>query len=211
MNVFVPFDARDPKTRLGPLLDADERQSVARTMLGDVIDAVVASGHEPTVLATADIECEVPVTVDERPLTPAVGGVLAGTEGPVAVVMADLALATPAALERLFEPSAEVVLAPGLGGGTNALVARHPEFRVDYHGVSYRDHREAARAVGASVATVDSFRLAVDIDSPADLAEVLIHGRGETATRLRDLGVALAVDDRRATVSRSGERSGESI
>lgn len=206
MDVFVPFDARNPKTRLGPLLDADERRSVSRAMLGDVLDALEAAGYEPTVLATDDVDCDAPVTVDDRPLTPAVNDVLSGAGGPVAVVMADLALLTPAALERLFEPAADVVLAPGLGGGTNALVSRHPDFRVDYHGTSYLDHREAAREAGASVATVDSFRLAVDVDDPPDLAEVLIHGAGATAEHLRERGVEVAVEGGRGEVSRSREK-----
>jgi 2-phospho-L-lactate guanylyltransferase len=108
----------------------------------------------------------------------------------------------------LFEPDEDVVIAPGLGGGTNALVARHPDFRVDYHGVSYRDHCDAAAAVGATVSTVDSFRLAVDVDDPADLAEVLIHTDGHTAAALRAAGIELAVDDGRVAVSRSGENGG---
>jgi 2-phospho-L-lactate guanylyltransferase len=210
MDVLVPYDAREPKTRLDPFLSATERRSVARTMLADVLDALSRTGVEPTVLATDDIDVGVPVTVDERPLTPAVNAALAGRDGPVAVVMADLALATPEALERLLTAGGDVVLAPGLGGGTNALLARHPGFRVDYHGLSYRDHREAARGLGAAVTTVDSFRLAVDVDGPADLAEVLVHGTGETATHLRTLGVETALEGGRAVVSRSAEESGES-
>jgi 2-phospho-L-lactate guanylyltransferase len=205
MRVFVPFDATEPKTRLSAMFDDAERRTVARAMLADVLSTLDSAGYDPTVLATADIDCDAPVSVDERPLTTAVNGVLAGTDEPVAVVMADLALVTTDALERLFAPAADVVLAPGLGGGTNALVARHPAFRVDYHGVSYRDHREAAAAIGADVATVDSFRLAVDVDDPADLAEVLVHTDRETARRLRDLGLSLQTDDGRVTVSRSNE------
>jgi 2-phospho-L-lactate guanylyltransferase len=118
--------------------------------------------------------------------------------------MADLALATPDALARLFEPDADVVLAPGLGGGTNAFVARHPSFRVDYHGASIRDHREAARDLDATVATVDSFRLAADVDEPADLAEVLLHGAGRSAAWLREAGFELAVDGGRVGAARDG-------
>jgi 2-phospho-L-lactate guanylyltransferase len=209
MDVFVPFDARDPKTRLAPLLDAHDRRSVALAMLRDVLDALAETDREPTVLATEAVDCDVPVRVDEHPLTAAVNDVLAGADGPVAVVMADLALATPAALERLFAPDADVVIAPGRGGGTNALVTRHPGFRVDYHGVSYRDHRRAARAVGASVAAVDSFRLAVDVDYPTDLAEVLVHGTGETATRLCELGLELSVEEGRVSVRWSSETDDE--
>ena len=52
MDVFVPFDARDPNTRLSSLLSADQRQDFAGAMLADVLDAVRAVGHQPTVLST---------------------------------------------------------------------------------------------------------------------------------------------------------------
>lgn len=270
MDVVVPFDALEPKTRLAPVLDARERDAFARAMLRDVLDALdpldvgvldagpaddvpddvpdaestdpdrpTTADRAPTVLANAPVEVDAPVIVDERPLTDAVNGVLAdrlrgregdgdrgvadgpdgpdrgGTAGPdgpdrrtfapVAIVMADLALATPAALERLFDPGADIVVAPGRGGGTNALVVRHPDFRVDYHGASYRDHRENAAAVGASVAVVDSFRLASDVDEPPDLAEVLLHAPadGESRAWLRNEGFDLEIHDGRVGVDRN--------
>lgn len=201
MRVFVPFDAVKPKTRLSELFDERERQQLAEAMLSDVLATLQRAGHSPTVLATGAVDCDAPVVVDDRPLTPAVNDVLARS-GPVAVVMADLALLTEDAMEQLLEPGAEVVLAPGLGGGTNALVARHSDFRVDYHGTSFRDHREAAGAVGATVATVDSFRLAVDVDAPSDLVDVLVHTNRETARTLRKLDVSLTTGDGLVTISR---------
>lgn len=252
MDVVVPFDAREPKTRLAPVLDPGERAAFAEAMLRDVLAAVAELGPEPTVLATAPVDVDPPVTVDERPLTEAVNAVLAEgipdrpeetlaggftaslgglegagatevgdgpgrpsrcdgadgpssrTGGPVVVVMADLAIATPRALSRLFEPDADVVIAPGRGGGTNALVVGHPNFRVDYHGVSYRDHRAIADAIGADVAVVDSFRLATDVDEPGDLAEAFLHAPSDGATRawLRAAGFELDVSEGRVDVSR---------
>lgn len=208
MRVVVPFDAREPKTRLGPVLDGGERAAFARAMLRDVLETVHTTGRDPEVLANAPVDVDATVTVDERPLTDAVNAVLGTGDGDreaVAVVMADLALATPAALDRLFAADGEVVLAPGLGGGTNALVARHPEFRVDYHGASVRDHREAARDLDASLSTVDSFRLAVDVDEPPDLAELLLHGSGRSRAWLRDREFEVALDEGRVGVRRNAE------
>jgi len=111
-------------------------------------------------------------------------------------------LLTADAVDRLFDPDADVVLAPGLGGGTNAFVCRHPDFRVDYHGASIRDHRRLADGVGASVAEVDSRLLATDIDEPTDLAEVLLHSNGAAADWLRDAGFEMVFDDGRPTVCR---------
>ncbi|MFB6305141.1 MAG: 2-phospho-L-lactate guanylyltransferase [Haloferacaceae archaeon] len=202
MRVLVPYAAERPKTRLSDRLDADERRSFARAMLADVLDAVRGAGHDPTVLATAPVDAEARVTVDDRPLTPAVNAALDDADGPLAVVMADLALATPAAVARLCAADGDVVLAPGRGGGTNALVARHPDFRTDYHGASYLDHLRVARGVGATVREVDSYRLGTDVDEPADLAELLVHGDGAARDWLRDAGFALATDGGRVTVRR---------
>lgn len=203
MEFLVPFDAQTPKTRLSPVLEAAERREFATAMLCDVLAAIRAGGRDPHVLATGPVECGVPLTVADRPLTPTVNDALDARSGSVAVVVADLPLATADAVDRLLEPDADVVLAPGIGGGTNALVVRTDAFDVDFHGVSARDHRRIADAVGASLATVDSYRLGVDVDEPADLAEVLLHGEGEAAAWLREAGFAVAAGDGRVGVHRS--------
>ena len=191
MRVLVPFDVRDPNTRLSSVFDTTQRREFAARMRTDVVETITEAGHQPELLATHPIDVACPVHIDDRPLTEAVNAVLAKASDPVAVVMADLALVTPDSLATLFEPDTEIVLAPGLGGGTNAIVVRNSEFRVDYHGGSYRKHRRNAEACDGSVETVDSFRLAVDIDEPDDLVELLLHGSGEAASWLREAGFGL--------------------
>ncbi|RAW44872.1 2-phospho-L-lactate guanylyltransferase [Halorubrum sp. 48-1-W] len=236
MEVLVPFSADRPKSRLADTLSPSERAAFARAMLADVLSAIVDAGGDPRVLATDEIDpttapatapLDPPVTVDDRPLTDAVNAALEERRpgeavGAVAVVMADLALATPEALERLFGGAvtgrrdgdadtprhaettapADVTIAPGRGGGTNALVVSHPRFRVDYHGASYLDHRRIAAELGATVRTVDSYRLATDVDEHADLAEVLLHGDGAAVRWLREAGFALDADGGRVGVVR---------
>lgn len=203
MRVVVPFDASTPKTRLAPLFDAGERAELARVMLDDVLAHLEEAGYQPTVLATAAVDCSAPVDVDERPLTPAVNAVFEGSDEAVAIVMADLPLADPASLDRLFEPDADLVIAPGRGAGTNAFVSRHPDFRVDYHGTSFTDHLGIAADIGAAVVVIDSHRLATDIDGRADLVEVLVHGDGtRTRTWLESVGIEIKTDEGRVGVAR---------
>lgn len=209
MRVVVPFDATDPKTRLAPVLSEAERSDFAAAMLGDVVSAVRGAGHDPVVLATEPLGervVDAPVTVDDRPLSVAVNDALSGAAAstPVAVVMADLALATPATIERLCSGAGDVAMVPGRGAGTNALVVSHPDFRVDYHGTSYLDHLRRARDIGASVREVDSARLSTDVDEPADLTEVLVLAEGDAPGWLRDAGFRLAVTDGRVEVVREG-------
>ncbi len=221
-RVVVPFAGEEPKSRLEPALRDEERRRLAYAMLADVCEAIRAAGHEPGVLATGALSppaglmgvralTEAVVTVDDRPLSVAVNAVLeralpstgvnTGHEG-VAIVMADLALATPDALADLFGTPGEVVVAPGRGGGTNALVVREPAFRVDYHGASYLDHRQVAADCEASWSVVDSFRLATDIDEPADLVECWLHGGERSRAALESFGFGLETTDGRVRLER---------
>lgn len=217
MHVVVPFSTDHPKTRLAEVLDPAERRDFSEAMLRDVLDALdgVDREFDVTVLSTGPVDVEglrpsgsrtpsddvdAPVVVDEQPLTPAVNDRLGSV--PTAVVMADLALATPAALADLLGSDADLAVAAGLGGGTNAFLARDPAFHVDYHGASYRDHLDIAREAGLSVREVDSRLLAVDIDEPEDLAEVLLHGEGAARDWLEDAGFELDVGDGRVEAVR---------
>ncbi len=201
MRVVVPYAAGAPKTRLTDILSATERSDFAAVMRDDVLTALQAVGWEPELLSTEPVDVDVPVIVDSRSLTTAVNAVLAESV-PTAVVMADLALATPAALERFFAPAGDVVLVPGRGGGTNAIIVRDPDFRVDYHGASYLDHLDRAEELGASVSVVDSHRLATDIDERTDLVELLLHGEGDAPEWLRSAGFQLAISEGRVGLRR---------
>ena len=209
MQVVVPFAEEAPKSRLAPVLEADERREFARAMLADVCTTIQETGREPTILATKPLSASVlestpgTVEIDERSLSVAVNAQLESADEPVAVVMADLPLVTPGVLERLFESPGDVVAAPGRGGGTNALVVRHPDFRTDYHGASYLDHREIAGDVGATLETVDSFRLSTDVDEPDDLVEVWLHGGERSRAALEELGFGLEATEGRVRLVRS--------
>ncbi len=221
MEVLVPFSTDRPKSRLSSVLSSTEREAFARAMLRDVLASVLDAGGDPTLVATeptehGDVDVsartihepapEPHVVVDDRDLSAAVNALLAERKptpsSPVAIVMADLALATPGTLRRLFDADGDLAVAPGRGGGTNAVVVRHPKFRMDYHGASYLDHLRIAAEVGANVREIDSHRLASDVDEPADLAELLIHGDGEATEWLRAAGFTLDVADGRVTATR---------
>lgn len=214
MDVYVPYNPRNPKTRLSPILTASERLQLSRVMLQDVVETIVGTGHTPTVLATEPLDLDVDCITSMESLSPAVNSLLqmAGKHEsqaveqdatrPKSVVMADLGILTENALSRLFSTTSDVAVAPGLRGGTNALVVRSSDFRVDYHGCSYLDHHAIAREQGLDVSDVDSFRLACDIDRPADLVELLLHGTGQAAEYVSER-FELAPEDHSLPIRRS--------
>lgn len=206
MRVLVPFDPRNPKTRLAASLDENERREFARAMLNDVVKAIRGTGITPEVLTPTHVNVRgASVLVDDRRLSPAVNAKLDAARESIAVVMADLPLVTQSVCSRLFGTEGEVVLARGIGGGTNALVTRHPDFEVDYHGASYLDHLAAAENCGASVTELDSFRLGLDIDELGDVPEVFLHGSGQAYEWLRNAGFQLDAGDGRVAIERTEE------
>ena len=200
----IPFRPVDPKTRLSGLLSQVEREAFARTMLADVIGAVRSAGFEPLLLSTSPYDCPgVEVRVEPCGLSDALNDLLPTLEGPVLVIMADLPLVTPDAVRRLANTDADVAIAPGRGGGTNALFIRDPSrFHVDYYECSIRKHLSIAREAGLSAECVDSFCLYLDLDEEEDLVDLLIHGTGRARTCLEELGVELAVTRGRVGIGR---------
>ncbi|MCL9816474.1 2-phospho-L-lactate guanylyltransferase [Natronocalculus amylovorans] len=201
MEILIPFDNREPKTRLSPVLNRDERQQFADAMLSDVLSAIKETNHTPHLLVTTPTDRSEKVTVDDRSLTAAVNKFLSTTKLPVAILMSDLPLCTPAVIERLFSYETPITIAPGLGGGTNALVIRDRSFSVDYHGYSYRDHCQHAASNSLAVSECDSRRLATDVDEPTDLREVVLHSDGAAATWLRTNGFSLNIEQKSGRVS----------
>ncbi|QSZ67716.1 2-phospho-L-lactate guanylyltransferase [Methanofollis aquaemaris] len=205
IDAIIPFKPKNPKTRLSCIMEQDEREAFARAMLSDVLAAVRAAGCAPTLLSTGPFEHpDARVVVDPAGLNESLNRVLATAQEPVLIIMADLPLATPEAVGRMIGTDAQMAIAPGLGGGTNAIFVKEPSrYHVDYYGASFCKHMAIAAEAGLSCEVTDSFRLHTDVDEKEDLVEVLIHGQGSAACRCLDsLGFALSIERGRVGVER---------
>jgi 2-phospho-L-lactate guanylyltransferase len=186
------------------LLSQPEREVFARAMLADVLGAVRGAGLDPLVLSTHPYDCPgAEVRIAPADLSEALNALLPTLDGPVLVIMADLPLATPEAVRRLAAAPAEIAIASGRGGGTNAIHIRDTaRFHVDYYGISVAKHLAIAAAAGLSVEVVDSFRLYLDLDEEEDLVDLLIHGDGQARACLESLGIALSATRGRVCLER---------
>jgi 2-phospho-L-lactate guanylyltransferase len=211
LPAIVPFKPVNPKTRLSCVLSLDEREVFAEQMLADMISALREAGCTPTILSTHPCEFHDPedfrdskVLVDSRGLNDALNGLLERVREPVIIIMADLPLVTAEAVKMMLESPGDVVIAPGRGGGTNALLIRDPSrYRVNYYGASFLKHRRIALELGLSCNVVDSFRLHTDVDEREDLVELLIHGTGRSRVFLEMLGFSLAIEKGRVGIERT--------
>jgi 2-phospho-L-lactate guanylyltransferase len=177
------------KSRLGAVLDPEERRDLVLRLLARTIRAVleapslgvaVVVSPDPAVLETA-------ASAGARPLAQRGSGLngsldeartaaLAAGARCLLVLPADLPTIEPSDLEALvaaaesLPPGPRVVLVPDRHGrGTNALLLEPPTvIPFAFGGDSRAAHSALAAAAGAAYAELDG-RLSLDLDTPDDL------------------------------------------
>jgi 2-phospho-L-lactate/phosphoenolpyruvate guanylyltransferase len=175
------------KSRLGAVLDAEERRDLALRLADTTIRAAVETpGIDETLVVTPDDEVrELALRAGARPLRQRSGGLndglrqardeaVAGGATAVLVLPIDIPQVSPELLTPIVD------LAQGSGPlvavvpdrharGTNALLLSPPDvIEFCFGGDSKEAHIGAARAAGARVEVLDG-PLALDIDTPEDL------------------------------------------
>jgi 2-phospho-L-lactate/phosphoenolpyruvate guanylyltransferase len=184
MKLTVIVLARDPrtaKTRLRGALGPAARERLAAAMLDDVLAAALAT-HWP-VLVVTDAR-----SIGTRARAAGARATVVGARGTrdgarrgvrralrdgadaVLIVAADVPLLRAADLRQIAAAGrrSEIVIVPDRGrSGTNALYLRPPSRIAPRFGpASLAAHRKAAGAAGRVLAIS---RLALDVDTPADL------------------------------------------
>jgi 2-phospho-L-lactate guanylyltransferase len=202
------------KQRLAGLLDESERIALGLAMLDDVMLALhsvtaverILLMTQASDLAARWMDPHLAVIADGGEDGVAVGRLnaaftqaqaIARLEGVEALLLlpADLPLLSGGAVDALIGvlQSPGVVLAPDRGnGGTNALLVSPPDALAPSFGDgSFNRHLRAAKSAGLSVRVIEAAGLALDIDTPPDIAALLDSG-GESRARhlLLQLGIA---------------------
>jgi len=116
------------------------------------------------------------------------------------ILHADLPLATPEALHNLIiqaPPSPSATLVIPEDGGTNAMLLRPPGlFSLAFGGGSGDLHRAAAQKAGLEVLQAKEPALALDLDTPADVRELISHQKGRACETGRYL-IKIGIEERR--------------
>ena len=206
--VAVPVKSLDrTKTRLASVLSTHERGQLALAMLTDVLDASrPQSGWDVWVISGQDEVLQLASQSGARPVREAgttLGQAVRQVEvqardencTELAVILADLPLATADDVAEVLRAPASVVAAPaGSDGGTNALVRRPPSsIPARFGRSSFTKHRAEAYRRGLTFESIESSGLGFDLDRPADLAVVL---EAERDSRTRAVCLRMGLADR---------------
>lgn len=216
--IVVPVkDTRQSKQRLVRLLDAPRRRALALTMLADVLDALAPlTRRVPVALVTIDPEAtHLGQRIGARIVTEgahdghtgsvtAAARLLAGEgAGGFLTLPGDVPRVTAAEIEAVLDahlvaPGAAFTIAPSHDEQGSNAVACSPVGAVAlrFGADSFFPHLDAARRAGITPQIVRQPGLALDIDTPEDIARYLAAPathRTRTDALLRELGLDRAL------------------
>lgn len=197
------------KTRLGEVLEANERAALAKTMLRDVlqnlrataaIDGIAVISADPEAFALArTFDAAIIFDRDESGVNTAVRAGLAAFlpyDRRVVVVPADIPFARPKDFEKVVEllDLTPVVLVPALyDGGTNALAMSSPDLiQPQFGSESFLAHRKVCQDRHLACSVLMSDEIGKDIDCPLDFGRYPISSEnlGSTGVFLDQLNIA---------------------
>ena len=180
------------KTRLSPFLNPQEREHLLKAMLKDitnalkpVVDKIVIISKDEDVLSYArELELETIVENDNSNLNKALKQAMKWCRTKtkkVVILPSDIPLIGKTNIELLIKQSKKLdfIIVPSKGGGTNT-------------GFSFEKHVNEAYKKNLNPMVHDSFFMALDVNTPEDLGEIMLHGNGtETKTYLESLGITV--------------------
>lgn len=214
--ILVPVkNSSSAKQRLAAVLDQSARTELAQAMLHDVLTALhTVESRPPVAIVTGDsyaieLAAQFEFEVIPDPANPGeTGAIEMATRicvergiGSTLVIPADIPLIQSWELEEIWKraPVDGSVLVPARDGrGTNAAFRRPADlFALRFGNDSFKPHHAAARATGKPCTVLNLPGIAVDVDNPGDLQQ-LILSPGETraqqlARRWEDAGM-LGID-----------------
>jgi 2-phospho-L-lactate guanylyltransferase len=110
-------------------------------------------------------------------------------------VPADTPLISPKHIEEILElgKKHQLIISPSRRGGTGILFRRPPNIiKERFTSNSYKDYQAEAQRAGVKPYVYDSFFLSLDIDTPEDIKEFMLHGEGtRTYTLLENMAIDL--------------------
>jgi 2-phospho-L-lactate guanylyltransferase len=190
--ILVPIkNTASAKQRLASILDQAARTQLAQAMLTDVLTALHEWKDRPKVGIVTSDPCAMKLAAEYRfevipdPDNPGETGAIEiatrvcverGEESTL-VIPADIPLIESSELEEIYKhaPAEGSVLVPaGDGRGTNAAFRRPANlFPLRFGNDSFKPHHAAAQATGKPCVVLNLPGIAVDVDNPPDLQQLL--------------------------------------
>ena len=97
----------------------------------------------------------------------------------ILIIPSDIPLIKPQHIATVKSMNNDLIISPSKGGGTNLLCFNNEfDYKTFFGDMSYFKHINAANELGMSINLIESFYVSLDMNTPEDLGELLLHGIG---------------------------------
>lgn len=192
---IIPVSSFDKsKTRLSPLLSQDERIRLLKVMLKDIITTIDTEVDEIVLVSKDDNvktfakEFQVNFVKEKdhdndflnRAISDAVEEVKVNfPDRDILILPSDIPLLKAEHISTLKRMDNDFIISPSKGGGTNLLCFNgETDYKTQFGPMSYFKHLDYADRLGMSINILESFYVSLDMNTPEDLGELLLHGFG---------------------------------
>ncbi len=199
---------KESKTRLSPFLSEDERVELLKVMLKDIVmviedevDEIVLVSKDDNVKSFAKElfvnfvkEKEHENNFLNNAISDAVNEVKVNyPDKDILILPSDIPLLKSEHVSTVKSMDKDLIISPSKGGGTNLLCFNEKyDFETKFGPMSYFEHLNVAHQLGMSINIIESFYLSLDMNTPEDLGELLLHGIGTNSYEyLRSLDIVV--------------------
>lgn len=196
------------KTRLSSFLSEDERVSLLKSMIRDIVTNIsdyvleiflVSNDEDVFSFAKSLGISYIPENEhDDNKLNNALIDAISLVKGnfndvDILLLPSDIPLIKKEHVVSLKNFDSDLIISPSKGGGTNLLCFNSDfDFVPLFGAMSYFRHIEEANSMSMKINLIESFYLSLDVNTPEDLGEILLHGVGTyTEEYLRSLNIVV--------------------
>lgn len=196
------------KTRLSSFLSEDERVSLLKSMIRDIVTnisdyvlEIFLVSNDKDVFSFAKslgISYIQENEHDDNKLNNALIDAISLVKGnfndvDILLLPSDIPLIKKEHVVSLKNFDSDLIISPSKGGGTNLLCFNSDfDFVPLFGAMSYFRHIEEANSMSMKINLIESFYLSLDVNTPEDLGEILLHGVGTyTEEYLRSLNIVV--------------------
>lgn len=205
--VIIPVSSfKTSKTRLSPFLSEEERCNLLKCMLKDIIQTLKNENVNDIIITSKDHEVlEYAMSLDLKIYEESVyesnhlNNALIETikhikskdkHTNIMIIPADIPLISQENIKYIKSNFKNFIIAPSRGGGTNLLYISEHKFTPEFGEFSFFKHKKQAENENIQVNIYDSFFLSLDINTPEDLGELLLHGmKTQTYNYLKKINI----------------------
>lgn len=192
---IIPVSSfEESKTRLSPFLSDDERIELLKVMLKDIVN-IIKNQVDTIFLVSKDDEVklyseELNVNFieenehDNDCLNNALNDAIIDVKDrfpnkDILILPSDVPLIKEQHITTVKNMENDLIISPSKGGGTNLLCFNNSfDFKTKFGDLSYFKHINSAHELNMSINLIESFYVSLDMNTPEDLGELMLHGVG---------------------------------